>query len=684
MRSWRLKTKIVFGVMAINAVGIIVIAGAFISNNLSLLDSRLDSRLSTEIDLISQNIGAALIFADEQSAAEMLSTLSVDPAVVSAELYAVNAQKPLAVYYSSNQAILSDNYVRYSRDVIVDGETQGRLELVATQEEIESQTRSLFTYAVTVLAFAILIGLLGALRLQDVVTAPIIKLNRLSKKVAKTRDYSLRSSIDKDDEIGALAREFNRMLAQVQNRDLMLEKQVQQRTAELEKLAEEFRHRAFHDSLTGLPNRAYLNEYFESAAAHARRTSSKMLLLLLDLDNFKTINDSLGHNVGDDLLRSVAQKLKLALREEDVIVRLGGDEFVVLIGDISYADDYLRLADKVAEKILEHVHGETLIEGQQMRITASIGGSLYPDNGNDLVTLKRSADIAMYNAKNMGRNRFSLFAPSMETSTVERLVIQNDLRAGLLQEQLQVVFQPRVNARDSIIVGCEALVRWDHPTEGRLSPVNFIAFAEENGLIRDIDYYVMERACLQARLWRDLQEQPIRVSVNLSGDHFKDMQIVEKVKAALASAKLSPHLLEVEITEAMLIDNPDLALEILSEIRRLGVYVSLDDFGVGYSSLSYLRRLPVDAVKLDRSFIKHILTENRDAHLTEGIIGLMRSLGLEVVAEGVETRAQEAFLLKIGCSLMQGYFYQYPVSAIEFSNWVANWGKDVDRATGGA
>lgn len=684
MFGWRLKTRIVFGVMAINVAAILVIAGAFINNNLSLLDSRLESRINTELDLISQNIGAALLFRDEQSASEMLNTLAVDPAVVSAELYAIDATQPLAVYYSNDQAILSENYVRYRREVIVDGDTQGRLELVVTQEEIESQTEQLYVYSLSVLAIAVLLGLLGAIRLQDVVTAPLIKLNRLSQQVAKTRNYSLRSSIEKNDEIGELAREFNRMLAQIQNRDLMLEKQVEQRTAELEKLAEEFRHRAYHDSLTGLPNRAYLNEFFESASAHSRRTSSKMLMMLLDLDNFKTINDSLGHNVGDDLLRNVAQKLRAALREEDVIVRLGGDEFVVLVSDILQTEDYEQLAEKIAAKILENVQGDTLIEGQQMRITASIGGSIYPDNGSDLVTLKRSADIAMYNAKNLGRNRFSLFAPSMETSTVERLVIQNDLRCGLLEEQLQVVFQPKVDARNNTVVGCEALVRWDHPTEGLLSPANFIAFAEENGLIRDIDYYVMDRACLQARIWRDLQEEPIRVSVNLSADHFRDFQIVSKIQSVLESAKLAPQLLEVEITEAMLIDNPDIALEILSQIRGLGVFVSLDDFGVGYSSLSYLRKLPVNAVKLDRSFIRNLLTDSRDAQLTEGIIALMQGLGLEVIAEGVETRAQEIFLQKIGCHLMQGFLYQRPASAIEFANWVSGWHREQDKIKGNA
>lgn len=668
----RLKTKIVLGIMAINAIAITVIAGTFFTTNLALLDSRLESRISTEMDLLSQSVGAALLFGDARSATEMLAALSVDPAIVSAELYTLNEPKPLASYYSSNQAVLSTNYAKFTRKVVVDNEVHGRLELVVTQDEIEAQTRQMVMYSLAVLSIALLLALLGAIRLQNMVTLPITNLNRLSKEVARTRNYSLRSSVENRDEIGALALEFNRMLAQIQNRDLMLEKQVHQRTSELEKLAEEFRHRAFHDSLTSLPNRAFLNEYFESAAAHARRTSSKILLLLLDLDNFKTINDSLGHNIGDELLRSVALKLKRSLREEDVIVRLGGDEFVVLVSDIDSAENFIALANRVAEKILENVHGDTLIEGQFIRVTASIGGSIYPDNGRDLVDLKRSADIAMYDAKNQGRNRFSLFEPSMESSTVEQLVIQNDLRQGLLEEQLQVVYQPKIDARTQTVTGCEALVRWEHPTEGLLSPINFISFAEQNGLIRNVDYYVMERACLQARLWRDIQKHPIRVSVNLSTDHFSDLQIVDKIKSVLELTQLSPTLLEVEITEEMLIDSPEMALEVLSEIKKLGVYVSLDDFGVGYSSLGYLRKLPVDAVKLDRSFIKNILLDERDAQLTEGIIGLLDGLGLDVLAEGVETQAQERFLLDMGCHHMQGFLYLRPCNAIEFANWVSS------------
>lgn len=677
MRKWRLKTKLVAAIMAINAIGMLVIGVTFINKNLVLLDSRLESRINTELDLMAQNIGAATLFRDKESAAEMLATLSVDSAIIGAELFAVNKSDPLAFYYRKSkqhtyQPVANGSAARSGKEVIVDGEIQGRLDLIYTSLEISYHTQQLFIFSLTVFSVATLLVLLGALRTQEIITGPIIALNQLSRRVAQTKDYSLRSDINKQDEIGELSREFNRMLKQVQDRDTMLEKQVQQRTAELEKLAEEFRHRAFHDALTGLPNRAFLSEYFDTAVAHARRNNSSMLLMLLDLDNFKTINDSLGHNFGDELLKIVSHKLKNSLRSNDIIVRLGGDEFIILIENADKSSDSLKVTHRLAEGILEHVQGDTLIYDQRIRVTASIGGAFFPDHGTDLIALKRSADIAMYSSKNHGRNRFSLFEASMENTAAQRLVIQNGLREALLENQLQVVYQPKVDARQNRVVGCEALVRWEHPVHGLLLPDMFIPFAEENSIIRNIDYFVLETACAQAYHWCR-HHQPLHISVNLSPDHFTDHKIVSRIREVLGKTKLSPALLEVEITEAMLINDADLALDILTCIHNLGITISLDDFGTGYSSLNYLRTLPVDIVKLDRAFIKNILSDPHDARLVRGVIALAKGLELDTLAEGVETEAQMQHLLTIGCSLMQGYYYQKPCSAKAFEQWLLAW-----------
>lgn len=673
MRSWTLRTKLLVSVMLINVLAMMFVAGIFISNNFALLDSRLESRISTELDLLSQNLGPSLLFADQQSATEMLSTLSVDPAILQAELYRSGSKQPFATYHNDMERYadsLSVEQIEFQRDVLFDGEVQGYLAVTATTQEIASQARSILWYSLAVLIVESLFVLLGAFSVQRLVTGPIHALNRLSREVATSKDYSLRSNISSRDELGQLANEFDRMLAQVQNRDVMLEKQVRQRTAELEKLAEEFRHRAFHDALTGLPNRAFLNEYFVTCSAQAERSGSRMLLMLLDLDNFKTINDSLGHNVGDELLKVVSSRLRKSLRRQDVVLRLGGDEFVILIENVDRQGDQQKIATKIASDILKNVEGEVSVLEHMIRITVSIGGSVYPDHGEDLVTLKRAADIAMYHSKSLGRNCFSMFEPRMENSAVQRLIIQNDLQKAITHEELKVVYQPKIDASSKTVIGCEALVRWEHPKEGLLSPMYFIPFAEENGMIRELDYYVLERACIQARLWRDVQQPIVKVAVNLSAIHFTDHKIVSKIEHVLSDTKIPAQQLEIEITEAMLINDPELALDILQQIHALGVTISLDDFGVGYSSLNYLRTLPIDVVKLDRSFVQNILTNPHDQRLTKGIVALTQGLELEIVAEGVETQEQKVHLLGIGCSLMQGFLYLKPCPADEFLNWL--------------
>lgn len=663
-----------FSMMSITVLAMFILTTAFIFNNITLLNSRLDDRITTQLDLMSKNLGAALLFNDSETAEEMLSTLSVDKAIVQASLYTKDEVRIALYDRVSGGKDLRGNaklLLFFSRKVYMDSEHVGRLDFVVTSKELQEEGRKIFINSFFVIVASLMIVFFVALRIQHLVSGPIISLNQLSRKVAKTKDYGLRSDIDTRDEIGELSVEFNRMLEQVQERDSMLEKQVQQRTAELEKLAEEFRHRAFHDVLTGLPNRALLNEYFLSASAHANRSKTKMALLLLDLDNFKTINDTLGHIFGDELLKIVGSRIKDALRKDDLIVRLGGDEFVVLIENIEKDENVPDVVSCIAEKILSKVKGETFIDEQRIQVTASIGGAIYPEQGGDLVTLKRNADIAMYDAKGQGRNRFSAFQFEMESNAVQRLIVQNDLRVALTEEQLKLVYQPKVDARSGKVKGCEVLVRWQHPQQGFLAPDTFIPFAEENGMIRDVDYYMLERACRQAKQWMGQFEEPLAVAVNLSALHFSDFEIIDRLQTVLSSADLPTSLLEVEITEAMLINDPDMAMQILLEVRKLGIRISLDDFGVGYSSLNYLRTLPVDVVKLDRSFVTNILTNPHDERLTRGIVALTQGLELDMVAEGVETEEQAERLLEIGCYLMQGYHYLRPCAAEDFAAWLS-------------
>lgn len=658
------KSRIVFLTLSTVLLSGTVIGAAVLWNFDKVSRGALKSRLQIEADIISQNITASVLFDDVVTATEILSTFRADPAVLLVTLRDKN--KRVFAEYESEQYNASEAGVfTLVEDIVFEGDVVGALTLLVSKQEIFSQGLSNTLFILIVLLVVFL--LVGALT-QPIVHSllgHLIKLHNISEKIALTRDYTLRAEIDTDDEIGRLSNMFNNMLEQIENRDVMLEKQVRQRTNELEKLAEEFRFRAFHDSLTGLPNRALLNERFAHSLEHAKRRGRRFACLLLDLDDFKTINDTKGHEFGDDLLIEVAERLKATVRAEDLVCRLGGDEFVVLLNDLNQVQD----ASMVARKILTQLNREFIIKSDSVRTAVSIGGAVYPDHGNDLSTIKRHADVAMYRAKDEGKNRFCLFSLGMQEEAKHRLMIQSDLRPALDQKQFQVYLQPKVDPSLNRVVGCEALVRWNHPVEGFLTPDKFIPYAEEIGVIAEIDYFVVRECCELIVAWTKIFSQPLPIALNLSGRHFRDYKIVDVVQRAVIKNNISPSRLEVEITEAVLIQDPEKAEKVVRALKDLGVGISLDDFGTGYSSLNYLRTLPIDTVKLDRSFVVNIDSNSQDLRLIRGIVSLAKGLNLKLVAEGVETQGQVNTLLELGCSTMQGYFFLPPVSNADFLQW---------------
>lgn len=397
--------------MSVTAIGMAIILIVFIINNIKLLELRLNDRINTELDFFSQNIGPALMFDDAQTAQEMLSTLKVDNAVLSALVKNQSGNK-LADYKNKNMNstfINQSKKLSFEKEVIFDSERVGEIEFQVTKLELDQQIQNMVIYSLTTYFLCIIVVYFIALRTQKIISHPIISLNRLSKKVADTQNYTLRAKVHSDDEIGQLSKQFNIMLKQINQRDQMLEKKVQQRTSELEKLAEEFRHRAFHDNLTGLRNRAYLADYFEKATAHSQRFDSHFALLLLDLDNFKVINDTMGHDAGDELLKIVAKRLRGSLRKDDLIIRLGGDEFVILLENVKHKSH----VEYTSDMIIESVAQDCYIDNQVINVTVSIGGSMYPNHGSSLTELKRNADIAMYKAKQQGRNQYFMYDESM-------------------------------------------------------------------------------------------------------------------------------------------------------------------------------------------------------------------------------------------------------------------------------
>lgn len=426
---------------------------------------------------------------------------------------------------------------------------------------------------------------------------------------------------------------------------------------------------AHYDALTGLPNRALLSDRMKVAIKRAARVLGRLAVLFVDLDRFKPINDSLGHEIGDRLLQVVAERMQAAIRSVDTVSRVGGDEFVVLLSDIESAEDAARVAEKLIFTLSQPYH----IEGHELSLTASVGICIYPDNGTEPSTLIRNADASMYTAKQSGRNRYQFYSEDMTARALERLSLERDLRGAVERGEMFPVYQPQIELETGHVIGAEVLLRWRHATQGLIPPQRFIPVAEDSGMILGIGEWALYQACQQARLWRDRGLFEVSISVNVSAVQFRQTDFIDVVKRALKKSGLPPERLELELTESVVMQGVEPALEKLRQLAGLGVKVAIDDFGTGYSSLSSLRQFTVDRLKIDQSFV-HGLPGNTDAEaIATAIVAMGNSLGFRIIAEGVETKAQAEFLQGVLCKEGQGYLYAWPMTASEFEQWVATW-----------
>ena len=426
-------------------------------------------------------------------------------------------------------------------------------------------------------------------------------------------------------------------------------------------------HLAHHDFLTDLPNRVLLNDRITQAIALAKRRGTHLAVLFLDLDNFKHINDSLGHETGDKLLQSVALRLSACVRGSDTVSRLGGDEFVVLVTEDKYAED----AALTADKILAALAAPHAIDKRELHVTTSIGISIYPTDGEDTETLIKNADTAMYHAKEKGRDNYQFFRHEMNVRAVERHVIESHLRHALERQEFVLHYQPKVNLATGAITGAEALLRWMHPEWGVVLPERFVPIAEDCGLIVPIGRWVLREACAQARRWEDAGLKPASIAVNISALEFRRGDFVEGVRAILRETGLAPRCLQLEITESVLMHNAESSTAILQQLKDMGVQLAVDDFGTGYSSLSYLHLFPIDVLKIDGSFVQDIGSINGNGSIVSAVIAMGTSLKQRVIAEGVEKQGQLAFLKAQHCEEGQGYFFSRPLVAEEFAALLA-------------
>mgnify|MGYP001594374507 FL=1 len=689
-----MRRKLTLLIVVISSVSLLIASLAFITSDRINTQQTVSGNLATMADIIAANSSAPLLFSDPVAAQETLGFLESQRHIQAAAIYDIDDQVfssyvkpgleielPATNLHEENTLFWGDHVELYT-DIIYEGERIGVVYLRSNMERVHARLMWYLGIVGIVLAASLLVTFLLSAQLQRFITDPLLRLSAIARQVSTEKNFSVRVIGEGRDELGNLIRDFNAMLDEIQMRDnelrehrLKLEERVARRTHELEianaqlekskeqaeSVASRMEYHAHHDALTGLPNRILLNDRIHSELAHARRQQTNTALLFLDLDRFKIINDSLGHAVGDQLLRVIARRLNNCVRDEDTVARLGGDEFMVLLPRISGSADAGRIARKIIDSLVDPIS----CNGHELHITTSIGISIFPYDGNDAETLIKHADISMYRAKELGRNKAVYYTAEMNAGSRKQLAMETNLRKAVEKNQLRLFYQPKIDITHNAIVGFEALLRWEHPTMGYISPLDFIPVAEDSGLIVPIGEWVLNTAFRQLRSWHDAGHSGLTMAVNLSSAQLSRPGFEDVVENALEASGLMAAMTELEVTENVAMENIESAVAVLEKLKCMGVSIAMDDFGTGYSSLSYLRRLPIDSVKIDKSFVREIPDSSEDVTIAQAIIAMAQSLKLSLVVEGVENVRQLNFFRQQGVSNVQGNLFSKPVEAFE-------------------
>ncbi|MGB0468479.1 MAG: putative bifunctional diguanylate cyclase/phosphodiesterase [Pontibacterium sp.] len=666
--------KIRLMIMLTTAGALLLASAVFVSVEVQISRSALVERVQVLTEIVSTHVTAALSFDDVQTAESLLKSMTSEPDILEAHIYDRDGHH-FASYRAAN---LSESYKGHEiHEQFLKGQAQhyftrhklylaspiklgneiiGQLHIQVSLNTLLKQIGVYILGVLAILVGVLLLVYLLTFYLHRRISGPIEQLLEGMKVVAEEQDYSLRIKGGDNDEIGAIIQGFNGMIGHIEKRN----KEIKQKNQEVEQ-------HAFFDALTELPNRRLLMLQLEKEVERSKRNESTGALMYLDLDHFKIINDSLGHSTGDDLLVNVSQRLKKLLRSVDMPARVGGDEFVIILPEL---DQTVAVAANnallVAESIRSSISQPYEIDGRTLHTSPSIGITLFNSDNCNTSDIIKQADLAMYQAKDDGRNLVQFFADDMQLLAVQRLQIEEDLRFALETdlEQLEIYFQPQVDHAGGI-QGAEVLLRWHHPQKGNISPATFVPVAETTGLIHPLGKWVLSEACKQLAVWQ-AQGIKLQLAVNVSPNEFLHADFVASTLAIINSSGIDPSWLELEITEGVLLRNIDEVVRVMVKLKRYGIQFAVDDFGTGYSSLQYLKTLPLSKLKIDQSFVRDITTDPNDAAIVITIIAMTKHLGLEVIAEGVETEEERNFLYNNGCDLFQGYFFSKPLTLNAF------------------
>ena len=672
-----LGTRFVAVTLGVSVIGFLVFGGLVANMQFRTAIEAMTESSQVQAAIIADNANAALSFDDAKAGREILSTLRAQPSIELARLRSLDGGE-FATYRrdasvaqpwqpelkeNENHAVRGERmYLR--RAVEFAGRPVGVLELWVDLSQAYSRLWSavLFTL-LTALLIAIGTALVAAY-FQKRLAHPLRELLRTMQTIRSDRDYSVRAPIFTQDEVATFATGFNEILDQVkeQQRDLQIE--LAERTEAEHRLA----HIAHHDAVTGLPNRHHFSISLEKMLAQSLEKGRGLAVMFIDLDNFKYVNDSLGHHAGDLLLHAVAARLQSGVRKGDVLCRIGGDEFALVAEGI---DDQAQIA-VLAEKIIAIIKPPFDMFGEKIYVGASAGIARAPFDGIDPQTLLRNADAAMYHAKERGKNNFQFYLTAMNERFSSRFKIESALRDALAREEFFLLYQPEIDLASGYVLGCEALIRW-RDSEGTVhAPDEFLPIAEDAGLDNRIGEWVLDTACAQLRKWRDAGIGPFTMAVNMSGREMSRQPLPEIIAATMARHRIEPGQLEIEITESTLVQDPERCVETLRTLKKMGVNIAVDDFGVGYSSLGYLRRFPIDKLKIDKSFIRDVPHNADSSTICDAIIALASALKMTVLAEGVEESTQLDYLKSRGCAMAQGYYWSKPVPPDKFAELFAH------------